>query len=237
MSMDTHEVQTGLGRTGTMFAFEHASIEPDAIVLSKAIGGGLPLSVVIYDEALDQWAPGAHAGTFRGNQLAMAAGTSTIDVVVGEGLAAHAARMGERLLAALSVAQQEMPWVGEVRGRGLMLGIEIVDERGTPSAGQPTGKPCSRPANSAVRARVGTDHRARWTPRRCAATATALDHQSCRGRCGGRAATALIAACGACGIRGRRACGSLKSRMATSDRAAATTAGANAPDAPQESMK
>ena len=70
------EVQTGIGRTGKMFAFEHAGIIPDVIVLSKAIGGSLPLSVVIYDQDLDQWGPGAHIGTFRGNQMAMAAGSS-----------------------------------------------------------------------------------------------------------------------------------------------------------------
>ena len=68
------EVQAGIGRTGKMFAFEHADIVPDVIVLSKAIGGSLPLAVVVYDESLDVWQPGAHAGTFRGNQMAMAAG-------------------------------------------------------------------------------------------------------------------------------------------------------------------
>lgn len=62
------EVQTGLGRTGSLYAFEPADIDPDVLVLSKAVGGGLPLSVIVYDEALDTWSPGAHAGTFRGNQ-------------------------------------------------------------------------------------------------------------------------------------------------------------------------
>lgn len=72
------EVQTGLGRTGKLFAYEHAGIEPDAIVLSKAIGGSLPLSVVVYHERYDVWKPGAHIGTFRGNQLAMAAGLAAL---------------------------------------------------------------------------------------------------------------------------------------------------------------
>ncbi|WP_303621002.1 aminotransferase class III-fold pyridoxal phosphate-dependent enzyme, partial [Methylogaea oryzae] len=75
------EIQTGGGRTGKMFAFEHAGIEPDVLVLSKAIGGGLPLSVVVYHKDLDRWQPGAHAGTFRGNQLAMAAGLATLRFV------------------------------------------------------------------------------------------------------------------------------------------------------------
>lgn len=67
------EVQTCIGRTGRMYAFEHSDILPDVLVLSKAIGGGLPLSAVVYHKDLDRWYPGAHAGTFRGNQLAMAA--------------------------------------------------------------------------------------------------------------------------------------------------------------------
>lgn len=122
------EVQAGMGRTGKCFAFEHAGIEPDVIVLSKAIGGGLPLSVLIYDEALDTWQPGAHAGTFRGNQFAMAAGTAMMEILRGERLGAHAESMGNRLCAAL--AGLDSPLVGEVRGQGLMLGVEIVDPKG-----------------------------------------------------------------------------------------------------------
>jgi diaminobutyrate-2-oxoglutarate transaminase len=72
------EIQTGLGRTGTLYAFEQAEIVPDVLILSKAIGGGLPVSVVVYHADLDHWQPGAHAGTFRGNQLALAAGSATI---------------------------------------------------------------------------------------------------------------------------------------------------------------
>lgn len=71
------EVQTGVGRTGAFWAVEHSGITPDVMVLSKAIGGSLPLAVVVYRDDLDVWQPGAHAGTFRGNQLAMAAGTAT----------------------------------------------------------------------------------------------------------------------------------------------------------------
>ena len=72
------EVQTGVGRTGAFWAVEHSGVAPDVMVLSKAIGGSLPLAVVVYREDLDVWQPGAHAGTFRGNQLAMAAGTATL---------------------------------------------------------------------------------------------------------------------------------------------------------------
>lgn len=126
------EVQTGLGRTGRTFAFEHAAIVPDVLVLSKAIGGGLPMSVVIYDEALDTWQPGAHAGTFRGNQLAMAAGSATIRTLHAQGIVAHAASMGQRLETHLRQLQRDYPCMGEVRGRGLMLGVELVDANAQP---------------------------------------------------------------------------------------------------------
>lgn len=126
------EIQTGLGRTGSMFAFERAGIIPDAVVLSKAIGGGLPLSVVVYRAELDQWQPGAHAGTFRGNQMAMAAGAATIEFVRTHRLDQHAQIMGERLLSHLRQAQTSLRSFGDVRGRGLMIGVEIVDTNGRP---------------------------------------------------------------------------------------------------------
>lgn len=121
------EIQTGLGRTGEIYAFEHAGITPDVITLSKAIGGGLPLAVVVYDESLDIWEPGAHAGTFRGNQLAMAAGEATIEYVLENDLDDHAAHMGVRLRGHLDEAADRFDVIGDVRGRGLMLGIEFVD--------------------------------------------------------------------------------------------------------------
>lgn len=121
------EVQTGAGRTGRMYAFEHAGILPDVLVLSKAIGGGLPLSVVVYHQDLDRWLPGAHAGTFRGNQLAMATGAATLRFIEEHRLDRHAALMGERLLTHLHRIRQTAPCLGEVRGRGLMVGAEIVD--------------------------------------------------------------------------------------------------------------
>lgn len=121
------EIQCGIGRTGDMFAFEHSGILPDVITLSKAIGGGLPLSVVLYHEELDQWQPGAHAGTFRGNQLAMAAGTATLRFIKKEQLMVHVRRAGARLLEHLMALKAEFPWIGDARGRGLMLGMEIID--------------------------------------------------------------------------------------------------------------
>ena len=121
------EVQSGLGRTGRMFAFEHAGILPDVLVLSKALGGSLPLSVVVYRGELDQWKPGAHAGTFRGNQLAMAAGTATLRFIQAERLHEHADRMGHRLRDRLRELQARHPVIGDVRGKGLMIGIELID--------------------------------------------------------------------------------------------------------------
>ena len=128
--MITDEIQCGIGRTGKMFAFEHAGVVPDVVTLSKAIGGGLPLSVMVYRGTLDTWRPGAHAGTFRGNQLAMAAGTATLRFMRREGLLAHVEEVGARLREHLQQLQGTFAWIGDVRGRGLMLGMEIVDPCG-----------------------------------------------------------------------------------------------------------
>ncbi|MFC0558923.1 aspartate aminotransferase family protein [Halalkalibacter alkalisediminis] len=122
------EIQTGLGRTGKLFAFEHAGITPDVVVLSKAIGGSLPLAVVVYHEDLDKWNPGAHAGTFRGNQIAFAAGTATIKFVKENALAEHAEEVGSRLMKQLQEIQAQTNCIGDVRGRGLMIGVEIVNK-------------------------------------------------------------------------------------------------------------
>ncbi|MET8947313.1 diaminobutyrate--2-oxoglutarate transaminase family protein [Streptomyces sp. NPDC004542] len=125
------EVQTGVGRTGAFWAVEHSGVTPDVMVLSKAIGGSLPLAVVVYRDDLDVWEPGAHAGTFRGNQLAMAAGTATLAHVRENRLAERAALLGSRMLSQLDALRGEFPCVGDVRGRGLMIGVEVVDpERG-----------------------------------------------------------------------------------------------------------
>jgi diaminobutyrate-2-oxoglutarate transaminase len=119
------EVQTGCGRTGTWFAFEQYDIEPDVIVASKALSGiGQPVAIILYDERLDTWAPGAHTGTFRGNQLAFAAGAETVrimrrDDVLGN-VRQRAAQIEQRL-----DALRDHPCVRDVRGRGLMWGIEL----------------------------------------------------------------------------------------------------------------
>ncbi|PYB84452.1 MULTISPECIES: aspartate aminotransferase family protein [Pseudomonas] len=124
------EIQSGFARTGKMFAFEHAGIVPDVVTLSKAIGGSLPLAVMVYRDWLDQWSPGAHAGTFRGNQMAMAAGSAVMKYLVEHRLCEHAEAMGQRLRGHLHRLQQDYPQLGDIRGRGLMLGVELVDPAG-----------------------------------------------------------------------------------------------------------
>ncbi|HET7867128.1 MAG TPA: diaminobutyrate--2-oxoglutarate transaminase family protein [Burkholderiaceae bacterium] len=121
------EIQAGFGRTGTHFAFEIAGIEPDAIVLSKAAGGGFPLALIAYHQRHDVWRPGAHTGTFRGNQIGLVAGAATIEYLLDNDLTTHARHMGTRLMDGLLRLKREHPVIGDVRGRGLMVGAEIVN--------------------------------------------------------------------------------------------------------------
>jgi len=127
------EVQSGCGRTGTWFSFERYGIEPDVIIASKALSGmGLPVAVIFYNERLDQWAPGAHTGTFRGNQLAFATGVRAIDIIRRDNILDNVRRRGEQVNEELSQLELH-PWVHEIRGLGLMWGVELAD----PYTGQP----------------------------------------------------------------------------------------------------
>ncbi|WP_432039287.1 diaminobutyrate--2-oxoglutarate transaminase family protein [Streptomyces cucumeris] len=160
------EVQTGVGRTGAFWAVQHSGVVPDVMVLSKAIGGSMPLAVVVYHEALDAWRPGAHAGTFRGNQLAMAAGAATLAYVRENRLAERAAALGERMLHRLRQLAERYPHIGDVRGRGLMIGLELVNPEAEqpeaeqlaaerPEAERPgSGRPGARPAGPMLAAAV-----------------------------------------------------------------------------------
>ncbi|MFI1856148.1 aspartate aminotransferase family protein [Streptomyces sp. NPDC020480] len=131
--MIVDEVQTGCGRTGTWFAFEQYGIEPDVIVASKALSGmGLPVALILYDAALDTWEPGAHIGTFRGNQLAFAAGAEAVRIVRRDDVLANVRRRGVQVADRLGELIGN-PWVREVRGRGLMWGIELAN----PGDGRP----------------------------------------------------------------------------------------------------
>lgn len=124
------EVQAGFARSGKMFAFEHAQIEPDIVVMSKAVGGSLPLAVLAIRREFDAWQPAGHTGTFRGNQLAMAAGYASLQVIREQKLAQQAHEQGMFLQDELNRLAQRFPCIGQVRGRGLMIGIEMVDEHG-----------------------------------------------------------------------------------------------------------
>lgn len=121
------EVQTGFGRTGTMFAHEASGIVPDAIILSKALGGGYPLALVAYNERFDKWHPGAHTGTFRGNQIALVAGAATMKYLLANKLPELANVKGAMLQTGLQRLAERHACIGEIRGRGLMVGVEIID--------------------------------------------------------------------------------------------------------------
>lgn len=128
--MIVDEIQCGMGRSGRVFAFEYADIVPDVILASKAIGGSQPMSVVIYNKKLDKWTAGAHAGTFRGNQLAMAAGTVVIERIKKPEFLADVARKGNKIREAMEALKKEVSIIGDIRGKGLMLGIEFVNPNG-----------------------------------------------------------------------------------------------------------
>ncbi len=131
------EVQSGFGRTGKFFAFEHAGIEPDIIVMAKGLGSGMPISgIASRRELMDRWTVGAHGGTYGGGAaVSAAAALATVKVIREEGLVENAARMGERLMAGLRKVQEKYPVIGDVRGRGLMVATEFTKEDGTPDKG------------------------------------------------------------------------------------------------------
>jgi len=130
------EVQSGCGRTGTWFGFEQHGIIPDVIVASKAAGGlGMPVALIMYDERLDKWQAGAHTGTFRGNQVAFAAGLKFMEILQRDGILENVREMGAYALASLQEMADRSPIVAEARGTGLMLGFEMID----PLTGAPSG--------------------------------------------------------------------------------------------------
>ena len=130
------EVQSGFGRTGKFFGFEHAGITPDILVMAKGLGSGMPISAIGASEALmSQWKPGTHGGTYGGgNALAMVAAKTTIDVIEEEGLVQNAAEQGTRLMKQLRQLQLQFPVMGDVRGAGLMVGVEFTHPNGEPDA-------------------------------------------------------------------------------------------------------
>ena len=131
------EIQAGFCRTGKMFSFEHSGAVPDIITMSKALGGvGFPISGIAYKEKLNTFPPGKHIGTFRGNAVAYAGGAAAVNFMLENNLADHVSRLGASMLQQLREISDGSPIVGEVRGIGLMLGVEFVKNKATKEPGQ-----------------------------------------------------------------------------------------------------
>src|SRR4051812_6714576 len=124
------EVQSGMGRSGRMFAIERTGVEPDVMAIAKGIASGLPLGVAVARAGLMAWPPGAHASTFGGNPVSCAAALATITLLKDQ-LVANAADVGAHLMAGLRSLADKHPLIGDVRGRGLMIGVELVRDRQT----------------------------------------------------------------------------------------------------------
>ena len=124
------EVQCGMGRTGKMFAFEHFDFHPDIVAIAKGVASGMPLGVTMAHAETMNWEPGAHASTFGGNPVCLAAAMATVRLLQDE-YVANSAKIGEFLLVRLERLMDRHPAIGDVRGLGLMLGIEIVKDRTT----------------------------------------------------------------------------------------------------------
>ena len=134
MLLVADEVQSGMGRTGKMFAIEHYGVEPDIVAMAKGIASGMPLGVCAARADVMDWPPGAHASTFGGNPVSCAAALATIKLL-RESLVANAAAVGALLLDGLKALQEKHRVIGDVRGRGLMIGVELVRDRADEGAG------------------------------------------------------------------------------------------------------
>jgi 4-aminobutyrate aminotransferase len=130
MLLMVDEVQSGMGRTGRMWAIEHFGVQPDVVTAAKGIASGLPLGVTIARSEVMAWPPGAHASTFGGNPVSCAAAIATIDLL-RESLVKNAAEVGEHLLSGLRALMDKHALIGDVRGKGLMVGVELVRDRQT----------------------------------------------------------------------------------------------------------
>jgi 4-aminobutyrate aminotransferase/(S)-3-amino-2-methylpropionate transaminase len=142
------EVQTGVGRTGKFFASEHFGVEPDLIAFAKSIAGGMPLSGVVGKaEVMDKPVPGSIGGTYVGNPLACAAALAVLDVVEGEDLLSRAERIGKLLVDGFQELQARYELIGDVRGLGAMVGMELVRDRTTK---EPAAEETRRIAREAI---------------------------------------------------------------------------------------
>jgi 4-aminobutyrate aminotransferase len=125
------EVQSGVGRTGKWWAFEHAGVEPDILCIAKGIASGMPLGVTISKAEIMDWVPGSHASTFGGNPVSIAASLATLDVIEQEGLLRNSSEVGNHMLKRMADWPTKHALIGDVRGRGLMLGVEVVKDKRT----------------------------------------------------------------------------------------------------------
>lgn len=126
----TDEVQTGMGRTGKMMAIEHWGVTPDIIALAKGIASGMPLGATVSQAEVMDWVPGSHASTFGGNPISCQAALATIELLE-EGLIENATKIGDYILKKLRDLQKQFELIGDVRGKGLMIGVELVKDRKT----------------------------------------------------------------------------------------------------------
>lgn len=129
------EIQSGFGRTGKLFAMEHSGVTPDVVVMAKGLGSGMPISAVgASAELMSQWKTGSHGGTYGGGNAVVAkAASATIDALLDEDMVGNADRMGRRLMDKLREVQGRHPIIGDVRGLGLMVGVEFTNTDGTPA--------------------------------------------------------------------------------------------------------
>ncbi len=125
------EVQSGIGRTGKWWAVEHTGVHPDIVCSAKGIASGMPLGVVISKAEVMDWIPGSHASTFGGNPICIAAALATLDVIEKEGLLENSQEVGDYMRAKMADWPRKHKIVGDVRGRGLMIGVEIVKDQKT----------------------------------------------------------------------------------------------------------
>ena len=124
------EVQAGMGRTGKMFAIEHWGVKPDILAVAKGIASGMPLGACVARSSLMDWVPGSHASTFGGNPISCSAALATIELLEG-GLVDNAAKQGKYMLKKIQKMVARHRLFGDVRGKGLMIGVEIVKDRDT----------------------------------------------------------------------------------------------------------
>ncbi len=129
------EVQSGVGRTGKWWAVQHTGVHPDIVCSAKGIASGMPLGVTISRADIMDWVPGSHASTFGGNPVCIAAALATLDVIENENLLANATEVGNHMLKRMAAWPTKYRLVGDVRGRGLMIGVEIVKDKKTKEYG------------------------------------------------------------------------------------------------------